>query len=342
MGVTARKEQPNSGTAPLQNPRSKGAAPSGNIKTRMLLGVRHPPSYPELRVTGKAGVYNARPMWIHHLVHLLGRAWHSSVNSLGNTTLTVVFAAAVFLAIQILKTIRKRGNVREFWRTHWRENIRDGTIVTACAWFILFSYNVGETIYQDHLDLVAANAVLLTKNKQLTTPVTSTSSGNEQDSLAKKTARKNNSAQNQTGKDNSQTGPIKQGDCGVVQNGGNNNTASPNCGPPPLVLTVASVISGLAGTVFTAKPGFVKTEITIIPNQQVTAPFTIVLDFDNPISEIGNTVKNVGAQMGGGPFTVGTHARDSVGTSIGPSHPLVVVVFSLLPVELMSAPRIEF
>jgi hypothetical protein len=287
-------------------------------------------------------VYNFSPMWIHHLLHLLGRAWHSSVNSLGNTTLTIVFAAAVFLAIQILKTIRKRGNVREFWRTHWKENIRDGAIVTVCAWFILFSCNVGNTIYQDHLDLVVANAALVAKNKQLTTSVTPIGPESEQDSLTKKTARKNNSAQTQTGKDNSQTGPIKQGDCGVVQNGGSNNSASPNCGPPPLVLTVASVETGSAGTAFTAKLGFVKTEITIIPNQQVTAPFTIVLDFDSPILEIGNTVKNVGAQMGGGPFTVGTHARDSVGTSIGPSHPLVVVVFSLLPVKLMSAPHIEF
>jgi hypothetical protein len=33
--------------------------------------------------------------------------------------------------------------------------------------------------------------------------------------------------------------PIKQGDCGVVQNGGSNNIASPNCSPPIRSLTDA-------------------------------------------------------------------------------------------------------
>jgi hypothetical protein len=74
----------------------------------------------------------------------------------------------------------------------------------------------------------------------------------------------------------------------------------------------------------------------------VTAPFVIALEFDNPISSIGHTVKNVGAQFSGGHFRVGTHALETVSTSIGPSHPLVVVVFSLLPVKLVAAPGIEY
>ena len=139
------------------------------------------------------------------------------------------------------------------------------------------------------------------------------------------------------------TAPITSGPCSVVQVGGSNNQAvGGNCGPPPLVLDVVSVKSGSEGTDFIERPGFVKTEITIVPNQQVTAPFTIALDFNNPIADIGNTVKNVGAQMGGGPFTRGIHARETVSTSIGPSHPLVVVVFSLLPVNLVGLPRIEY
>jgi hypothetical protein len=139
------------------------------------------------------------------------------------------------------------------------------------------------------------------------------------------------------------TAPITSGPCSVVQVGGSDNQAvGGNCGPPPLVLDVVSVKSGSEGTDFTEKPGFVKTEITIVPNQQVTAPFIIALDFDNPITDIGHTVKNVGAQMGGGPFWRGIHARETVSTSIGPSHPLVVVVFSLLPVKLVAPPRVEY
>jgi hypothetical protein len=73
----------------------------------------------------------------------------------------------------------------------------------------------------------------------------------------------------------------------------------------------------------------------------VTAPFNIVLEFDNPISSIGWTVKNVGAQMGGGPFRIGTHAFDTVETSMSRNHPLVVIVYSVLPVKLVKPPKVE-
>ena len=143
--------------------------------------------------------------------------------------------------------------------------------------------------------------------------------------------------------DNPSTRNINTGPCSNVQVGGSNNQSSTNCGPPPLVLEVTSVETTSSKTSsFSDKPGFLKTEITIVPNQPVTAPFTIALDFDNPITEIGNTVKNVGAQLGGGPYRVGVHARDTVGTSIGPGHPLVVVVFSLVPVKLVGVPRVEY
>jgi hypothetical protein len=116
-----------------------------------------------------------------------------------------------------------------------------------------------------------------------------------------------------------------------------------NPGPPPLILKVTSMESTSSeASSFSDKPGFIKTEMTIVPNQPVIAPFTIALDFDNPITEIGNTVKNVGVVQGGGPYRVGVHARDTVGTSIGPEHPLVVVVYSLLPVKLVGLPRVEY
>jgi hypothetical protein len=133
------------------------------------------------------------------------------------------------------------------------------------------------------------------------------------------------------------SGGIIVGGTGGTANGG-------NCGPPPLVLEVGSVETDVynSSESFASKEGFHKTEITIIPNQQVIAPFTITLEFDNPVSEIGHTVKNVAVQMSGGVFRVGLHAREAVLTSIGPSHPLVVVVYSLLVVKLVSTPSIEF
>jgi hypothetical protein len=141
-------------------------------------------------------------------------------------------------------------------------------------------------------------------------------------------------------------GKVKQGgtgDCQANAVGGNANVEnSCNTGPPPLVLRVVSVKAGTSVMAFMPKEGFIQTDITIVPNQEVTAPFTIELDFDNPISDIAHTVKDVGAQMGGGPFRIGIHARETVSTSIGPSHPLIVAVFSLQPVKLVGDPRIVF
>jgi hypothetical protein len=122
------------------------------------------------------------------------------------------------------------------------------------------------------------------------------------------------------------------GDCSPNMVGGSNTV---NCGPPPLVLIPSLEV------VASDKQGLIKTEITIVPNQPIPAPFTIVLDFDNPISIIGSWVKNVASQAIGGAFTTGIHARDSVSTGISQSHPLLVTVYSALPVKLTDAPHIE-
>jgi hypothetical protein len=117
--------------------------------------------------SSRLAAYNAWHMWHQHLFNLLSRAWHSSVGSLGSTTLAIVFAAIIFLGIQALKTYRNRHSMQEFWRTHWKENIRDGVIVTACVWAILFSWNVSKTVYEDHVGLVTANTMLSVKNREL-------------------------------------------------------------------------------------------------------------------------------------------------------------------------------
>jgi hypothetical protein len=80
---------------------------------------------------------------------------------------------------------------------------------------------------------------------------------------------------------------------------------------------------------FVDKAGLIKAEILITPNEQVSGPFLISLDFDNPVLDIAQTVANLGAVMGGGPFSVGNHASIIVINSIGPAHPLVVAAWSL-------------
>jgi hypothetical protein len=89
------------------------------------------------------------------------------------------------------------------------------------------------------------------------------------------------------------------------------------------------------------KEGFLKTEITIVPNQPVNSPFIIVLDFDKPISQIGCLTKNLAVQHMGGDEAIGTHASCTANQGISPSYPLVVAVFSHYPVKLMALPYIE-
>ena len=135
------------------------------------------------------------------------------------------------------------------------------------------------------------------------------------------------------------TAPVHIEPCGVFQNGGSNNTASPNCGPPPLNLTYRVLPTDEAKH-FADTPGFMKTEIEIVPDQQVSPPFQVSLDFDNPVNSIGNMVLGLNVQMSGGLYRVGRHATTTVLMGIGPLNPLLVVVSSFFPVSIISTPQI--
>jgi hypothetical protein len=144
-------------------------------------------------------------------------------------------------------------------------------------------------------------------------------------------------------RDKIETGDIKQG-CGAIQVGGESNQASVNCGPPPLKLEYSfqTLNSGEQGSFsFDAAKCPVRTHMRIIPNQSVPPPIRVALDFDQLVSEIETTIENVGAMMGGGPFTVGLHAISSpISPGIGPHNPLIVEVCSDVPIKLTGEPHL--
>jgi len=82
----------------------------------------------------------------------------------------------------------------------------------------------------------------------------------------------------------------------------------------------------MSGSVDQEEHTAIKKSICFAPALRIA----IVLDFDNPIVDIGSWVKGAAVVMAGGPFTVGTHARDSVQMGISPQHPLTVVIYSFL------------
>jgi len=138
-------------------------------------------------------------------------------------------------------------------------------------------------------------------------------------------------AQNQSGKENVQTGSITQGPCSNLQVGGANNIQAANCGPAPLILSPSS------STVLSDKEGLVKTVIRVVPNEAVAAPFNVVLKFDNPVKSVGFWVEGAGTVLGGGPASVtsGNNPVIPVGTGFNPKHGLLLTVYSDLPVRLI-------
>jgi hypothetical protein len=123
---------------------------------------------------------------------------------------------------------------------------------------------------------------------------------------------------------------------GIIVSGGTvTNPTVNNFGPPPVQFVPA------LNEVVSDRDGLRRTEITLVPSAAVPAPFVIVLEFDNPVSNIYGHVLNVAAQMGGGPYRIGTHAFVTIGTGINPTHPLMVTVYSVLPVKLVGAPAVQ-
>lgn len=130
--------------------------------------------------------------------------------------------------------------------------------------------------------------------------------------------------------------PLQNAPGGINIGRDNNGTAIVNNGPPPLELMPSLRV------VESDRPGLIKTIVTIVPNAPVSAPTAVALEFDKPISRIEiHGIYGAAAVTSGGPFRIGVHALISVGTGFGPSHPLLIAVYSEEPVRVIEPPRLE-
>lgn len=89
------------------------------------------------------------------------------------------------------------------------------------------------------------------------------------------------SNQEQSGRDNVQTGSITQG-CGAIQQGGFQNQANVNCTPPPARVTTTS-------TVTTTASGIHLTTVAIRTDQDISR-ISFRLTFDGPIGILDDSV----------------------------------------------------
>lgn len=238
-----------------------------------------------------------------------------------------------------LRSVRKK----EWWETWWGQAILlivTGVIVGLVVWGVTRHYDKPIAIIPaTNLPEVPAGRTEA-KTQETAKPLAQPQRG-----PSKKIAAPSNRAAPQDNsvhvEDGSKIEQQSSGDCSPNIVGGANTV---NCGPPSLRLEYSfrTLLDGeQGGFVFDPAKCTVRSHMRIVPNQIVPPPIRVALDFDFPVSEIATTIEGVGATMGGGPFTVGTHAVSSpISPGIGPHNPLIIEVCSAVPIKLTGEPHL--
>lgn len=99
-----------------------------------------------------------------HLLRLLGRALYATPHLLSSNWFAAIFSAGIFAITQLLLFLFLG---REYMKSQWR-NITIGLYAILGSWLLLYAISIVNTVYEDHIDLVARNAALRVDNKILT------------------------------------------------------------------------------------------------------------------------------------------------------------------------------
>lgn len=185
-------------------------------------------------------------MWKIHLKHLLSRSWNVALHAGSSTAISVFLlslgAIVLGFALTCAYEWNKGGRTMTAFRNTWKQAppYVCAFLAVVFLWIGLFGWATVKTIYVDHENLVAAaeQARLLRGQGQpkASPPITAQATSEGQPKTTTHIEQKGNGNIANPG---TLAAPIKQGDCGVVQNGGSNNIASPNCSPLVRVLTNA-------------------------------------------------------------------------------------------------------
>ena len=99
-----------------------------------------------------------------HLLHLLVSALYNTPILLSSNWFAAIFSAGIFAITQLLLLLSLG---REYMKRQWG-NITVGLYAILGSWLLLYLISIVNTIYQDHVGLVARNAALKVDNKMLT------------------------------------------------------------------------------------------------------------------------------------------------------------------------------
>ncbi len=178
-------------------------------------------------------------MW-PHFKNLLGESYELalakgsstgiSVWLLGFGVLALAFAFTVF--VEWLRGGRSMNALRMALKS-WTSFI-GAALGLFAAWIILYGWSLVSTVYRDHVSLVAASAkTCLGQEKKASTAPTPLHQQPQKPPISFQIKQHDKGTANP----GVVTGPTALGPCAVLQNGGSNNTASPNCVPPQRTLS---------------------------------------------------------------------------------------------------------
>jgi hypothetical protein len=106
-------------------------------------------------------------MWLYGIAHLLWRSLALIVAAKSSSFSAIGLSVLAFASREAFALYRSNWDWNTM-RAELRQNIRDGLLVVACVWVVIFAFSVVITVYTDHQDLVRANERLREEKAVLT------------------------------------------------------------------------------------------------------------------------------------------------------------------------------
>lgn len=95
--------------------------------------------------------------FVAYFANMLWQALLSLPNVFGTTWVAILVTALILLLTLIVK-MRRHGIIAV--KTHWKENLKDGIVITIIVWGFVFALNFTKTIYENHRSLTNSNKSL--------------------------------------------------------------------------------------------------------------------------------------------------------------------------------------
>jgi len=97
------------------------------------------------------------------VAYFLGMLWQALLSLpsvFGTNWIAILVTVLIFVLTLFIKMRRTSFNAVKI---HWKENLKDGIVITLIVWVFVFAFNITKTIYDNHRNLINSNKSLQTK-----------------------------------------------------------------------------------------------------------------------------------------------------------------------------------